>query len=303
MFSLLIVTGLVIAARRHRYLLVGWFWFLGALVPMIGLVQVGSQAMADRYAYLPFVGLFTLVCWGVADWAAAQHVSMIWVAAVGATCILGLAMVAHRQIGFWKDNVTLWSHAVEVTPPNFIAEDNLGGALIEAGRTDEAIAHFQRAAAIEPSDPMSRLNLAANEQRHGNIPQAISKLTGVIEATNDRRLRATAFTDLGYCYRQLGDRVHAERSFQTAVGLRPSAFRAWVGLGLLAQTSGDSAEAVKDYSRSLAVQPWDLSYFLLARALQQSGRTEESQAALQQAKRLSSNFNQLQQVGDELLAK
>jgi tetratricopeptide (TPR) repeat protein len=302
-FVLLVVTVLVIAARRHRYLLVGWFWFLGTLVPMIGLVQVGNQAMADRYAYLPFIGLFIFVCWGVTEWAAARHVSMKLLGAAGAICVAGLAMAAHRQIGFWKDNVTLWSHAVEVTPPNFIAEDNLGGALIEEDHTDEAMVHFRRAAAIEPSDPMSRLNLAADEQRHGNIPLAIAQLTRVIEATNDARLRATAFSDLGYCYRQIGDRVHAKQSFQTAINLRPGTFRAWLGLGLLAQTSGDSAEAIRDYSNSVAVQPWDLGYYLLARTLQQQGRTEESQAALQQAKRLSADFNQLQQVADELLAK
>jgi protein O-mannosyl-transferase len=302
-FLLLVVTVLVIAARRHRYLLVGWFWFLGTLVPMIGLVQVGNQAMADRYAYLPFVGLFIFICWGATEWAAAQHVSMKWLAAAGAICLFGLAMVAHRQLSFWKDNVTLWSHAVEVTPPNFIAEDNLGGALIEAGHTDEAMVHFRRAAAIEPSDPMSRLNLAADEQRHGNIPLAVAQLTRVIEATNDGRLRATAFTDLGYCYRQIGDRVDAKQSFQAAINLRPGTFRAWLGLGLLAQTSGDSAEAIRDYSNGVAVQPWDLGYYLLARTLQQQGRTEESQAALQQAKRLSTDFSQLQQVADELLAK
>jgi tetratricopeptide (TPR) repeat protein len=300
---LLLGTGLVFAARRRRYLLVGWFWFLGTLVPMIGLVQVGNQAMADRYAYLPFVGLFILVCWGGTDWATAQRMSMPWLAAVGAICVLGLAIVAYRQIGFWKDNVSLWAHAIEVTPPNFIAEDNLGGALIEADRPDEAMTHFRRATAIEPSDPMSRLNLAADEQRHGNIPQAIVQFAEVIESTDDVRLRAIAFTDLGYCYRKMGDRIRAKQSFQAATSLRPGTFRAWVGLGLVAHDSGDESEAIRDYVRSLSIQPWDLTYFLLARALEKDGRIKESQAASQEAKRLSANFNQLQQVGDELLAK
>jgi protein O-mannosyl-transferase len=301
---ILFVTSLVLAARQHRYLLVGWLWFLGTLVPMIGLVQVGTQAMADRYAYLPFIGLFILVAWGVADWATVRHVSMTRLAAAGILCALGLAIVTYRQIDFWKDNVRLWSHAIEVTPPNFVAEDNLGGALIEAGRTNEAMAHFRRAAAIEPSDAMSRLNLAADDERHGNLSQAIAQFGQVIDATDDVRLRARAFTDLGFCYREMGDRVRAKQSFQTATGLKPeSTFRAWVGLGLIAHDSRDETEAIRDYSRSLSIQPWDLSYYLLARALEKSGRTEESQAALQQAERLSPDFNQLQQVGDDILAK
>lgn len=301
---ILLVTALVLAARRRRYLLIGWLWFLGTLVPMIGLVQVGNQAMADRYTYLPFIGLFIMVSWSVADWAAARHISMPQMAAACAVCALALGIVTYRQLGFWGDNVRLWSHAVEITPPNFVAEDNLGGALLEAGRTDEAVAHFRRAVAIEPSDPMSRLNLAADDERHGNLPQAIAQFGQVIDATDDVRLRARAFTDLGFCYRETGDRVQAKQSFQMATRLRPdSTFRAWVGLGLIAHDSRDQTEAISDYSRSLSIQPWDLGYFLLARALEKSGRTEESQAALQQAKRLSPDFNQLQQVGDELLAK
>jgi protein O-mannosyl-transferase len=301
---ILLVTSLVLAATKHRYLLVGWFWFLGTLVPMIGLVQVGNQAMADRYAYLPFIGLFIMVSWGAADWAAVRHISLPQLAAVGVICALGLAIVTFRQIGFWKDNVMLWSHAIEVTPPNFVAEDNLGGALIEAGRTDEAMAHFRRAVAIEPSDAMSRLNLAADEERHGNLAQAIAQFKQLIDATDDVRLRARAFTDLGFCYREMGDRVRAQQSFQMATRLRPeSTFRAWVGLGLIAHDFQDETEAIRDYSRSLSIQRWDLSYFLLARALEKSGRTEESQAMLQEAKRLSPDFNQLRQVGDELLAK
>jgi protein O-mannosyl-transferase len=260
--------------------------------------------MADRYAYLPFIGLFIMVSWGVADWAAARHISMPQLAAGGVVCALALGIVTYRQISFWKDNVTLWSHAIEVTPPNFVAEDNLGGALIEAGRTDEAMPHFRRAVAIEPSDAMSRLNLAADDERHGNLPQAMAQFGQVVERTDDVRLRARAFTDLGFCYRETGDRARARQSFQMATRLRPdSTFRAWVGLGLIAHDSQDETEAIRDYSQSLSIQPWDLSYFLLARALEKSGRTEESQAALQEAKRLSRDFNQLRQVGDDLLAK
>lgn len=300
---LLAVTGWVVAERRHRYLLVGWFWFIGTLVPMIGFVQVGNQAMADRYAYLPFIGLFIIVCWGITGWAELYHLSPRWLAAAGTISICALAIVAHRQLALWGDNVTLWSHAIQVTPPNFIAEDNLGGALIEEGRIDEAMVHFRRAAAIEPSDPMSRLNLAADEQRRGNITQAIAQLSVLLVETNDIRLRASGLSDLGYCYRQLGDDLHARQSFEAAIQLKPRSFRAWLGLGLLAEASEDSEEAIQDYSNSIAAQPTDLAYYLLARVLQAEGRGEESRTALQAAKRLSTDFNRLPQLADELLAQ
>ena len=300
---LLVITGLAIAQRRHRYLWVGWLWFLGTLVPMVGLVQVGTQAMADRYAYLPFVGLFIMVSWGVADLAAHRPASTVWLTGLSAGCLLALALVAHRQIGYWSDNLALWSHAVQVTGGSFIAEDNLGGALLAEGRQEEAMPHFRAAAAIDPTDPMSHLNIAAYEQRHGHLPQAIALYKQVINLTRDPRYQATAFSDLGYAYRQVGDSTQARESFRAAVGLRPRTLRAWLGLGLVSQRSGDYAEAVNDYQHALAIQSWDLGYILLARALEKTGQTEQSQAALQQARQLSDNFNQLQKAADELLAQ
>jgi protein O-mannosyl-transferase len=106
---LLAVTVLVVLWRQQRYLAVGWFWFLGTLVPMIGVVQVGEQAMADRYAYLSFVGLFLMVCWGVADWTQRRHVPRAWVAASSATVVMALGVLTYRQVSYWDDNVTLWS--------------------------------------------------------------------------------------------------------------------------------------------------------------------------------------------------
>jgi tetratricopeptide (TPR) repeat protein len=298
---LLAITVLVCTAKNRRCLAVGWFWFLGTLVPMIGLVQVGSQAMADRYAYLPFVGLFIMICWGVADLAGEN--SKIGLAAAGCMALVALSAVTFRQIGYWKDNVTLWSHAVAVTPGSFIAEDNLGGALLTEGNEEEAMPHFRAAAALDPIDPMSHLNLAAYAQRQGHPQDAVDQYVKVLTMTRDPRLRATAFSDMGYALRDLGDSARAQASFRAAVNLRPRTLRAWLGLGLEEQKSGNYAEAVKDYAQVLAIQPWDLGYFLLARALQQNGQTEASKAAMDEARRLSDNFEQLQKTADSLLAK
>ncbi len=129
----------------------GWLWFLGTMVPMIGLVPVGEQAMADRYAYLPFIGLFIAAVWGIADWARAKQVPVTCLVVLSC-CVLGpLAVVTHTQIGYWKDTKTLWTHALAVTGPNFVAEDSLGAELIDEGKLQEAVSHFQTAAAINPA--------------------------------------------------------------------------------------------------------------------------------------------------------
>ena len=295
---ILAISGVVLASRR-RSLMVGWLWFLGTLVPMIGLVQVGNQAMADRYAYLPFVGLFIVACWGAADLAKQYRIPTAGLAAVGAVVLLALAMVAHKQIGYWSDNIALWSRAAQVTK-SFIAEDNLGGALLEQGRQEEAMPHFEAAAAIDPTDPMSRLNLAAYAHRKGHPREAIEQYNQVVSTTRDPRLRATAFSDMGYAYREIGDSVHAKASFQAAVTLRPRTLRAWLGLGLVAEKSGDYTEAVNAYSQVVGIQPWDLGYYLLSRALQRAGHPQEAEAAMQQASQLSENFDQLQQAADSL---
>jgi tetratricopeptide (TPR) repeat protein len=300
---LVAITWLVAAAKQRRYLFVGWLWFLGTLVPMIGLVQVGTQAMADRYAYLPFVGLFLMVAWGAAELAGRRPGSMPWLAGAGAVCVLALAVAAHGQIGYWGDNLLLWTHTAQSTPDSLIAQDNLGGAFLEANRYDEAMQHFRTALIIDPTDPMSRLNIAADEQRHSHLREAVEQYNKLVVTTRDPRYRATAFSDMGYAYRDLGDVAQAKQSFESAVNLRPRTLRAWVGLGLVAQRTGDPAGAVEAYSRALAIQQWDLGYFLLARALQQSGREQEAQAAMQQAQRLTDNFEQLSKAGDSLIGK
>jgi hypothetical protein len=222
---LLVITAMAVAGRRRRYLLVGWFWFLGTLVPMIGLVQVGAQAMADRYAYLPFVGLFIMLCWGIADWAEQRHLSLAWLATPSLLVLLLLTMVAHRQIGYWSDNVTLWAHTVQVTRGNWIAENNLGAALLDKGQMEDAIGHFRSAEAIYPYDPRTYLFIGFYEQKKGNFQQAIEQYQKVISVTqddvwNNAKLRDNAWVNMGYVYRDMGDPVRAAESFAAAENQR-----------------------------------------------------------------------------------
>jgi protein O-mannosyl-transferase len=218
---LLVVTALVLRERRRRYLLVGWFWFLGTMVPMIGLVQVGEQAMADRYAYLPFIGLFIMVCWGVADWAGRRNVSVALLAGIGIVVLLALSVVAYRQLAYWSDNVILWTHIIEVTPPNYIAQDDLGGALLNEGKIEEAMKRFHAASEIYPLDPFSNLNLAIYAQQQNDLQQAIERSKIVLDRSPSPRLRGKAYTTMGLAYRALGNQEKSQECFEAAQKERP----------------------------------------------------------------------------------
>jgi tetratricopeptide (TPR) repeat protein len=219
----LITAGTIALRRRHPYLIVGWLFFLGTLIPMLGFEGVGyqgKQGIADRYAYLPFIGLFIMICWGVAERASQSGIPVMLLRGVGIAALCGIGMVAYRQLGYWRDNVVLWTHTVQVTKGNFLAENNLGKALLSEGRTEEGIAHFFTAVAIYPSDPVSNLNIGVYEQKRGNYPAAIERYRKTINLTPDRELKGAAWTNLAAVYRQLGDIAAAEQSQAEAASLR-----------------------------------------------------------------------------------
>ena len=213
---LLAITALVFFQRRRRYLVVGWLWFVGTLVPMIGLIQVGVQAMADRYAYLPFIGLFIMICWGVADWSEQRRISSAWLASVSIAALLALTVVARIQLDRWNDNVTLWSHTVQVTGPNFIAENSLGVALQREGRVDEAIPHFRAALAINPNDASSNLNMADYDRLHGRLLECIERCQRIPAMTPLTIQKVQAYETMALAYRELGDPARARECEEEA---------------------------------------------------------------------------------------
>ena len=297
------VTAVALMARQRRYLAVGWFWFLGTLVPMIGLVQVGGQAMADRYAYLPYVGLFLMVCWAVPDSVPRSRAYARGVAFAGGLALVALATLTARQIGYWRDNVTLWTRTLQVTGPNFIAEDNLGGALRGDGRTEDAMVHFRRAVEINPNDPIGNLNVAAYEQQHGNLQSAIERYQVALRMTPNLELQATAYSNLGSAYRELHDQSRARENYQAAVQRMPANALGWVGLGLVEQDSGNLERAIDDYSRAMTLQPTDVGYVLLTQALEKAGRMNEAKETLSKAQALSADFAKAQQNAQHLLSE
>jgi protein O-mannosyl-transferase len=299
---LLLITALVIRARDRPYLAVGWFWFLGSLVPMIGLVQVGFQAMADRYAYIPFIGLFLTITWLAADWAQARQISGRWLALPAVCGLLALGTLTYRQVGYWHDSSSFWLRTLALTRDNYVAQNNLGEFLLNEGRTEEAAAHFRSALDIRPDGLTANLNLGAYEDRRGNLPAAIERYQMVARHAADLGMRVTAYSSLGFAYRGMGQATKAKQCFETALQLEPDWARAMTGLGLIAQENGDMTEAIRQYSRAVAVQPTDVGYLLLAQALRQEGRLDEATAISERVARFSPNLADAQKTVESFLS-
>jgi Flp pilus assembly protein TadD len=301
-FAIIAVSILALIFRRRRPFLVGWFWFLGTLVPMIGLVDIGVHAMADRYAYIPLLGIFVIVCWGAADLIKRWHVPTAVTAAGTVAILLALGIALHRQASFWSDNVTLWTHTLEITEANFTAEDNLAGALITQGRVEEALPHLLRARALRPDDPQSALNVATYLQMHGKYQAALDGYATVVQLTKAPPLLATARANSGYAHYSLKQYGDAQRDFEAALKEQPGNSSAYRGLGLLAQRAGDIAQATKDYERSAELQPSPVGYLLLTQALEIGGQAEAARAAQSQAARMTQDLNDDIAVVRQLLA-
>jgi len=297
-----LVSRLIIAAHR-RYLLVGWLWFLGTLVPMIGLVQVGGQAMADRYAYLPLVGIFIMVCWGVPEIVRRQPWPSAMPAIAALIVLTALGITARRQLGYWSDNFTLWSHAVEVTGPNFQAQEHLGSVLAAQGRLVEAGLHFQAGVTIDPREPLGTFNLAVYDHLQGKIQEAIAGYNAVLRMSPDRELEGRVLANLATADRQIGNYSQAETTYRAALRTDPNNQRTWLGLGLLEQKLGKSAPAAEAFSRCVAIQPSALTYLLLEQALAGSGQASEASAAREKALQLSPDLGAVEQIRDSLVAQ
>jgi tetratricopeptide (TPR) repeat protein len=186
------------------------------MVPMIGIVQVGKQAMADRYAYQPYMGLFLMICWGVGDWYQQKRLPATLPIAASAVVLAALAIVARRQVDYWKNDVSLWKHAVAVTKNNALAEYSVGNALVASGDRPAAMPYFYRAWALDPNDPWTNLQIGWYDCDHKHFTEAIPYFNvavsaGVQSYQGDAVL--SAYRSLAAAYRDLGDLARA-RDYQ-----------------------------------------------------------------------------------------
>ncbi len=300
---LLAVTGVVLRFGSRRYLMTGWLWFLGTLVPVIGLVQVGDQGMADRYAYIPLIGIFVMIAWTAADLTDSYQIGLRARMIPAACVLLVLSFATNRQLGYWSSNYDLWTHALAVTDRNFVAQNNLGGALLLLGKPDEAYTHFQAAAEINPNDPMSHSNMGAYLQQRGKLSEAMEQYERTISLTSDAGLLSATYANLGAACRQLGEDDKARDSYDHALRLNPNQSNAYLGLGQLLEKQDRLDDAIHNYSKSVELRPTDMGFLLLGHALESAGRRPEALAAYQTALKLSPEMPEAQHAVDALSGK
>ncbi len=299
---LIVLTALVVRWRDRRYLVVGWFWFLGTLVPVIGLVQVGVQAMADRYAYLSFIGLFVCVVWGVAAVARERHVPAAWLAAPAVVVLATLGMVSRHQITYWHDSVTLWRHTLSVTERNYFAHNALAYALALNGQSEDAMVEFDAAESLHTYNALDMVAVAAYKRSHGHVQDAIAEYRRALDAAQDSKERAVVLSRLASVFMQTGDFNRAKISCAYALKENPNNGSALVASAMLAERDGDYASAVAQISQAMRIAPTDAGYLLLAQALRRGGHLAEADDAVAQAQRITHNIVEAQQNATEVLA-
>ena len=292
---LVAVTAIAIKFRSRGYLLTGWLWFLGTLVPVIGVIQVGNQAMADRYAYLPLIGIFVMIVWAASAWAKEKKLG-IAAQMVPVICLLiALSFATYRQVGYWRSDLDIWTHALAVTQHNFVAEVNLGQALTQLNRADEAYPLFLRAAQDEPNDAGARLNIGTYLYQHGHQAEAIQQYEMALRLGSEPGLRATAYTNLGSVYYDLGDYASSRASFEHALRVNPDQVSAWGGMAFLLQKQGKLEEAIPAFAHFAELQPTGQNFLQLARILAQTNHRAEAIAAYRQAVSLDPRLTATQQ--------
>jgi tetratricopeptide (TPR) repeat protein len=242
----------VFALRKTRpYLLVGWLWYLVMMVPVIGIIQVGSQARADRYTYLPEIGLYMALVWGAIDLSSKWRRWQIVLAGSGLIILSALIICARTQVSYWRNSELLWNHTLACTPPNYIAEGNLAAALREQGRVDEAILHFQKAVQINPADAEAHYNLGATLHQKGSIDEVIAQFEQALQIDPDY---AEAHDNLGNALFEKGNVDDAITHYQQGLRIKPDNANIHNNLGLALLQKGRLDEAIAQYEQALQIK-------------------------------------------------
>lgn len=279
-----ISVAVIRAVRRAPYLAVGWFWFIITLLPVIGIIQVGSQAMADRYSYIPLTGLSIMAAWGVTGLTRQLPYRRWLLAGSAAVVTVALATVTWQQLGYWRDNITLYGHTLQVTNNNYLIQNNLGNALAQSGRFDEAISAYQNAIRISPSYTDAYTNLGTALQGKGDLGGALNIYQQALALQpRDEQI----YYNIGIAQSAAGDMDAAIRAFRQAWQLHPDYADAANNLGITYARIGNLDVAIQVFRQLLQVVPDDPDgHFNLGLALAKSGKRDEALREYQETLRV-----------------
>jgi len=238
--------------RRSRYLVVGWLWYLGTLFPVSGLLQVGGQAMADRYTYVPLMGLFIILVWGIVELAQTLHLPKAWLMSAGLCVVIVLIGAVRLQLGHWRNSFTLFQHALESTTDNHMAHSNLGIAFLQKGDLDGAIDHFFKALEIKPTHAGVHTNLSIALRRKGMLDEALEHSIRSVQSNPDL---AEAHNNLGISLFQKGSVEEALQEFRKALELKPDYTACYYNLGVVLENQNRTEEAAESFRQALRLDP------------------------------------------------
>jgi Flp pilus assembly protein TadD len=286
---LIAITAFCFFQRKIRpYLIVGWLWFLGTLVPVIGLVQVGAQTMADRYFYIPSIGLFIAIVFGLADIAERRRIAPWLSAAIANAVLLVLATLTNAQIHLWSDSFTLFNHALSVAGPSVMVEDCLGLALHKNGQLDEAVPHFEKALQMRPDDDTALLTMGVTRFYQGRMPEAIEYAQAAIRSLPDS---PKAHNLLGMALSKQNRNEAALDEVRRASQLAPKDAEIRNNLGLALARLGRMPEAIDQFHEALRLEPdYATAHANLGWALLESGKPRESIPEFEAALHLDPEF-------------
>ncbi len=283
----LFVISIFVLKKTHQYpyLGVGWLWYLGTLVPVIGLIQVGYHGMADRYTYIPLTGLFVMICWGGADLAKRWRISSTIMAGLAIVILVALTAVSMMQLQYWKDSETLFLHATRVTQNNYIAHNNLAAALGEKDDLGGAVYHLQEAIRIRPYYVDAHENLGVAYIRLKKLEEAVLALRHALRLEPGR---ATSHYYLGLALCLQGKKDLAVAEFQKAIRNKPGYVSAMIHLGNIYLEMGNMDASIREYQSALHLKRdnWEL-HNNLGVALANRGDVELAIAHFEEAFRLN----------------
>ncbi len=239
-------------AKRFPYLAVGWLWFAGTLVPVLGIVQVGSQAMADRYTYIPLIGLFIMASWGIPELLKEWRYRNRALSSSSALVFACFFIATWTQAGYWRNSIKLYDHALKVTNLNDAIHNNRGDAFSRLGNLKEAISDFDEAVEINPENADAYYNRGVTYGKLGDFGQAISDYDRSIEI-NPKRLEP--YYNRGFAYGKLGDNRKALSDYNRAIEIDPEYAPAYYNRGVTYGKLGNPGQAISDFDRAIAIDP------------------------------------------------
>ena len=287
---LLLMSIYCLLRLQQRLLIAGWLWYLGSLVPVIGFVQVGRQAMADRYAYTPLLGIFVIVVWSIAEYLPRiSHRSEI-LAGVAAIFLLFFAGLTWRQTGYWKDSFTVFGHALQVTSNNYMAENNLGSAYADAGDSGTAYQHYLRATQERPHYGLAHYNLGNMLRQQHRLDEARAEFLVAIQYAQEPSQLALAFHNLGVVLIEENKLADAKTAFSEALRVQPDKQNSVIARGLAEFRMRDYSTAEADFLHGASLSPDAPANYWLGRSREAQGNINGAAVAYRQALALQSDL-------------